>query len=371
MWAIERANLDAERVAKVAPKFDEWLTGDTKPTLKQLEKFASATFTPLGYLLLDTPPDEPLPVADYRTFVGAAPARPSPNLLDTIYACEQRQEWYRNYALQLQFDPLEFVGSATVGADVAAVAETIRETLDFEVETRAQYPSWTAALSGLAEHAEAAGILVMINGVVGANTHRKLDPKEFRGFSLVDDLAPVVFVNGADTKAAQIFTLAHEIAHIWLGESGVSNATVADNFADGVERWCNRVAAELLVPRAAFSQETFDPSDLTAELERLAKKYRVSTLVILMLLRDVGRLSVQEFRQAYEDELARVMALKGAAGSGGNFYNTQPIRVSKHFARAVITSALEGNTLHRDAFRLLGVKKMATFNELVEKLGVV
>jgi Zn-dependent peptidase ImmA (M78 family) len=292
-------------------------------------------------------------------------------LLDTIYACEQRQEWYRTYALQEQFDPVPFIGMFTTATEIATAAAAIAETLDFAVEDRSRYSSWTAALSGLTERAEASGVLVMINGVVGANTHRKLDPYEFRGFCLVDDLAPVVFINGADTKAAQIFTLAHEIAHLWIGASGVSNATLAETAGDATEQWCNRVAAELLVPAAALSNVALDREHLTAVLDTLAKHFRVSTLVVLRRLKDTGRLTGAQFRSAYEGELERVLALKGEAGSGGNFYNTQPVRVSKHFAAALISSTIEGVTLHRDAFRLLGVKSVATFNELGHRLGVL
>ncbi len=211
----------------------------------------------------------------------------------------------------------------------------------------------------------------MVNGVVGSNTRRKLDPMEFRGFALVDPLAPVLFVNGADTRAAQIFTLAHELAHIWLGQTGLDDIDPTERNADSVERWCNDVAAEFLVPKADIRAEYSPEEPLTGELDGLARVFKVSTLVIVRRLHETGFLTWSEYRTAYEAELARVLELlNDSTGSGGNFYNTQPIRVSKLFARSVIASTLEGQTLHRDAFRMLGFKKLSTFHELSHRLGV-
>jgi len=189
---------------------------------------------------------------------------------------------------------------------------------------------------------------------------------------LADQMAPVVFVNGADTKAAQIFTLAHELAHISLGESAVSKPELSDlGVQDQTERWCNEVAAELLVPEASL-REAFQPNgDLTGELDRLAKFYKASTLVVLRRLADVGLMSQAVYRSAYPAELDRVLALAGEkGGSGGSFYTTTPVRVSKRFARALIADTLEGRTSHRDAYRLLGSKKHAAFEELSRGLGV-
>ena len=249
----------------------------------------------------------------------------------------------------------------------------MRSTLSFETQARSQYSSWSAALTGLIDAADKGGVLVMVSGIVGSNTRRKLDTKEFRGFCLIDDLAPTVFVNGSDSKAAQIFTLAHELAHVWLGEPGVDDVRLTEQSQGQVEDWCNKVAAEFLVPAGEF-RDAFDAdAALSVELQRLARTYRVSTLVILRRIRDVDAMQWDAFITAYVDESRRVIALmeeRGGAG-GGNFYNTTPTRTSKRFARAVITSAYEGQTLFRDAARLLGFRKQSTLDELGHHLGVI
>jgi Zn-dependent peptidase ImmA (M78 family) len=208
----------------------------------------------------------------------------------------------------------------------------------------------------------------MCSGVVGNNTRRALNPEEFRGFALADDLAPLVFINGADTRAAQMFTLAHELAHIWLGQSALTDSEAGQIPDRASEQWCNQVAAEFLVPFALL-QEEYDPSrPLEDEAQRLARRFKVSTLVILRRIHDIGGINRQELRGAYESELEKLLDVP--RGSGGNFYLTQAARTSKRFTRALVISTLEGRTLHRDAFRLLGFKKLSTFQELGRTLGV-
>lgn len=372
-WAVERAGWDAETAERRAPKLGQWVSGAHEPTLKQLQKFAIDTHTPFGLLFLAEPPVEDLPIPDMRTIGNVAVPQPSADLLDTIYACQARQDWYRAYALENGLLEPDFVGSATTAASPQLVADQIRGLLDFDLSERSRFSSWEDALRRLIDRIEGIGVLVMVNGVVGSNTHRKLNPDEFRGFALADRLVPLIFVNGADTKAAQIFTMIHELAHIWLGGSALSDAAMAVQSGVDAELWCNRVAAEVLVPLAALRIDyRGDPG--SQELERLARKYRVSTLVVLKGIFDAGFLEWDDYRARYENERERVVALLAAKGGdtgGGNYYYTQPIRLSRQFAQAVIASAFEGTTTYRDAYRLLGTRKHETFENLAAELGVV
>lgn len=368
-WALERSGLSVEKIHKRFPKFDLWTSGEDSPTLKQLESFAKATYTPFGFFFLPNPPAEKVPIPDFRTVGNKRVGHPSPDLLDTVYICQQRQEWYREFVRSIGEKQLEFVGSAKQSNDVEQFAASMRHSLGFDIEERRQIPTWTDALRRFIEQADAYGILVMVSGVVGSNNKRKLDPQEFRGFALTDDFAPLVFVNGSDSKAAQMFTLAHELAHIWLGQSAVSDAQALQIPDNQVERWCNLVAAEFLVPLNILRKEYQKNSKLSDEINRLARYFKVSSLVILRRIHDAGGITKNQFWQAYHEEIERLGSLP--SGSGGNFYLTQAARVSKRFARALVSSTLEGQTLHRDAFRMLGFSKLQTFKDLGRSLGVV
>lgn len=370
-WARERAGLDPDDLIRRFPKLADWEdeAAGVHPTLKQLEDFARATHAPIGYLFLPEPPVEQMPIPDFRTFADRPVRRPSPDLLDTIYICQQRQEWYRDFVQTNRGDPLGFIGTMTIDTDVVQAAAAMREALHFDVADRRDSPTWTEALRRFIERADALGVLVMVNGVVGSNNHRKLDPQEFRGFALSDNFAPLVFVNGTDTKSGQMFTLAHELAHLWLGQSALSNVEPVSAPIQRVEDWCNRVAAEFLVPLAAFREVYWHGEDLTNALARLSRYFKVSTLVILRRIYDVDGLDREAFWQAYETEVQRLLALRPDR-SGGDFYLTLGVRVGKRFARALVASTLEGQTLHRDAFRLLGFSKFSTFQELAHTLGV-
>ncbi|MGH8479530.1 MAG: ImmA/IrrE family metallo-endopeptidase [Gammaproteobacteria bacterium] len=365
-WARERSGRSVEDLSGKFPKLAAWESGEARPTLKQLESFARATYVAVGYLFLREPPQESVPIPDLRTPGNRHVGHASPDLLDTIYLCQRRQAWYRDWARSVGEEPREFVGAARLDAPVEGTATVMRRALNFDLAARRDCPSWTEALRQFIAQAEELGVLVMVSGVVGSNNHRQLDPEEFRGFALTDGLAPLVFINGADTKAAQMFTLAHELAHVWLGESALTDIAPTSTPTQRTESWCNRVAAELLVPLAVLREE-LGRDDALAQVLPLARRFKVSTLVTLRRLLDARRLPRDAFDTAYKQELARLRTHPRA--SGGDFYLTQAVRLSRRFARALVASTLEGHTLYRDAFRMLGIAKETTFRELGAQLG--
>lgn len=310
-WACERAGKPESALAERFAAFPDWLTGEKQPTFKQLEDFARATRTPFGFFFLPKPPVETIPIPDFRTVGSERLQHTSPDLLDTIYLCQQRQDWYRQNALVLGDPPLDFIGSATVQSDIVATAARIRQAVGFDLDARAEASTFLDALRMMIDAADEAGILVMISGIVGHNTHRPLDTAEFRGFALCDaspHLAPLIFINGTDTKSGQMFTLAHELAHLWLGESGVSDVTPSSFPTNEVERWCHAVATEL-----------------------------------------VGGVD---------------QACDKASGRGIT------CSLSPRFARAVLATTWEGRFTFTEAFRLLGCRNVKTLEALGERLGM-
>lgn len=368
-WAAERSGRSIESIRGRFPQLARWETGETRPTFKQLSDFASYTYVRFATLLLRQPPEEQLPLPDFRTVGDLSRSRPSPNLLETIYICQQRQSWYRDYALDRGYGPVNFVGSASLELKSIDVGATLRKQCGFEMSERRQYRKWDDAIDGIVARIEDAGALIMRSSIVGSNTHRPLDPEEFRGFALADPYAPLIFINTADTKSAQMFTLAHELAHLVLGESGVSNASPRRVARSRVEKWCNEVAAELLVPVSELRDQYLNVGSLTEQLIRLSQWFKASTLVLLRRLYDANLLTYAEFEEAYGPERSRVMSLS-EAGDGGSFTRSVPLRASRRFTRAIVTDTIEGGTVYRDATRLLGFSSMTAFDTLSQQLGI-
>lgn len=355
-WARERAGLDAETVAvKVGVRPDrvvEWERSG-RISVSQADRLAHHTRTPVGYLYLRRPPRDDLPIPDFRA-ADDAPRRPSLELLETVHLMARRQSWMREDLIEDGADPLPFVGCCR-DSTLADTAAAMRKHLDLEAGWAARRSTWTDALRHLRERVEACGVLVAFNGVVGNNTHRKLDRTEFQGFALIDRYAPLIFVNGADFKAAQMFTLAHELAHVFVGAAGVSNLDAARSPSHDTERFCNGAAAEFLVPGEELSAHWRQVGTLAESLQAAARRFKVSVLVAARRTLDLGLVDRGEFLRFYDDY--RRQAESGPdEKAGGNFWNSQNVRVGRRFAAAVRRAVLEGRLSCREAYSLTGLR---------------
>lgn len=359
-WALERAGKVAGDLAQAMHVKQEvladWVSGKEHPTFRQAQLLAQKLYIPFGYLFLSEPPEEQASIPDLRTVRSERSELLSLEFRDALNDALVKQNWYRELLLKEGAPVLEFVGKFTLKDPVEAVAGDIRDTIGLDHGFRTESPGFETFLTRLIERVEAAGVLVLRSGVVGNNNQRKLAVEEFRGFVLSDPIAPIIFINSNDALAGQIFTLAHELAHIWLGASGVTNPGLGSFFNASVpeiESFCNKVAAEVLVPAAEFSAHWEDQAKLEENLNRISRYFRVSPLVALISAKTLKRISNDVFLEEYT---RRNVPRKKSDAASGHFHNTLPVRNSKTFTRRVLNAAYEGDILFRDAARLLKVK---------------
>lgn len=368
-WARERAGFAVREYAEKAKlkpeKVLQWeQTGEL--TFAQMEALAHHTHTPIGYLFLKKPVKEKLSIPDFRTVGDHAVGEPSPDLLDTLQTMQRRQDWMRNELIEQGQEPLPFIGQFSLKDKPEDVAADMRKRLGLQNNWAKEIGTWQNALLELRRRVQDLGILIVLNGVVGNNIHRKLDPEEFRGFALSDGYAPLVFVNASDAKSAQMFTLAHELAHLWLGLDAVSGIEATLPANNKGEKFCNKVAAEFLIPARDFPLAWKNAELAVDRYGQLARQFKVSPIVVARRALDLGYITAHDFRTFYRDYIKAEFKAKG---SGGDFFATQHVRVGERFGRAVVTAAKEGRLLYRDAFQLVGFGG-ATFDKFANDLGV-
>lgn len=384
LWALKRSRKTPEEVTTKNIPFSSWVKGDRKPTLKQLTAFAKRVCVPIGMLFLNEPPIEELPITDFRTIKNEELREPSSYLIATLDDYQFRQEWYSDYLQAYGAEPIEFIGSYTLESSIQQVAQKMRVLL--QLENLKNISSYLEMRTHIKNKLEEIGILVGFNGVVGSNSRQKLDIKEFRGFSLSNKYAPLIFVNNADTIAAQIFTLIHELAHLLLGSSGLTNLEVENTSIEEThssqlvneEKWCSSVAAEVLVPlesmKKLVKEQSLNEDTLNIEdIERLAQQYKVSSLVIIQRLYKCNFFSSYEKYNNYYETLENHVRTKMSSSQkkkGGNFYPAQINKYGTAFAQAVIESTYMGQTSYLDAYDLLGVKGYQTYKKLAQHIGI-
>lgn len=362
-WALLRASMSEDELAnklKVREaKVMSWAAGDDWPTFAQAQKLAKTLGIPFGYLYLNTPPDEKLPLTDFRTLGSVGPkldVNTKNFLQDVLY----KRDWFKDYRIQQGHDEIVFIGSASLKMKASDVANKIIS--DLELRPRPKKGNFESYLKFLVSQAEEAGIWVMRTSMVGNNTHRPLDVEVFRGVAISDPLVPLVIINSKDTKSAQIFTLAHELAHLWLGESGISNVDLGDadlSKSSRVEAFCNNVAAEILTPRDEFLGRWNDDINFLDQVDLVAGVFKVSRIVVARRALDLGLIEKPEYTSFYRLEQARwkKLAAKQKENSGPVQPHVMlPIRYGEKFTGSVLSEAVRGALLLREASSLLGTK---------------
>lgn len=350
-WAIQRAGYEVRDFTTRFPKVLDWLEDKKKPTLKQLEDFSKRVHLPFGYLFLDKPPKESLSFPFFRSG-KAEKDNVSLNLYDAILLMQKRQDWLAEYLNENEFKPLEFVGKFAQNHNYQEIVDDIRKVLNLNTEWASNLKSWEDALNYLSGKIEEAGIIMTFNSVVENNNYRPIEVEECRGFVLVDRFAPFMFVNAADGKAAQMFTIAHELAHIWIGKSAGFDIEKLMPADDPIELLCDQIAAEFLVPKDSFLRLW----ERNQDLKLLARHFKISPIVIARRALDLHKITRQQFFNFYNAYVAELKTKKANTAAGGDFYATQKKRMSLRFAAHINQAVKEKQLLYRDAFKLTGLK---------------
>ena len=370
-WARQRADLTPDELAhKVRLKPDRVLEWERSGeiTMDWAEKLAAATHSPVGFLFLSSPPYETLPINDFRTRAGDTPLNPSLELLETVYAMQHRSEWMREELIDTGAEPIQMVGAFQPGVSNADAADAMRSALGLSEDWATSARNWSDAAELLRDQAQAAGILMVFNGVVGNDTSRKLNPDEFQGFALVDEYAPLIFVNNADYKAAQMFTVAHELAHLLVGEGGVSATESLLPAEHDVEILCDGIAAEFLVPEAHLQSFWPHVSGRADRYQQTARHFKVSRVVAARRALDVGLIERTAFFDFYAQNKAQGSRSQQTS-TGGNYWNTQRWRIGVRFAAAVVRALEAGRLSPREAYALTGLKA-DTFANMPSEMGI-
>ena len=372
-WAVRRSDLPQEQVLKAFPKFPQWLDGSWKPTARQLRDFAIKTHVSVSDLFSASIPDYSLQIADFRTRDDLPALDPSPELFDSVEAMLSRQEWMREFFIHEGYPRVGFVGSRKgqplTDATATALAQGMHALLRLDDDWARACPTVPDALRVLKDAIERAGISVVINGVVGDNTHRKLEVSEFRGFTLADEYAPLVFVNGRDAKNAQLFTLIHELCHLAFSQTGVSNAPEDEDGDIEMERFCNAVAAEFLVPsNVLLPWWSSHPMAPYKKVQTISRSCKASFVVVARKAHDEGLLGQNEFFATLKKHQEETAAVATPGKGGGNYYLNERYKLGLVFSDAVIAAVHSGYLTYRDAYDLTGMSA-PSFQKYLEEVA--
>ena len=362
----EQLGLDLMNIIK------QWLDGTKTPTFNQIEEVSKKSNIPLGYFFLKTPPVEKIDLLEYRTIDSIELANPSRNLIDTIFEMERIQDWMKEYRQDTGFDILPLVGSLKHLNDAKLISREIRKDLDLDIDWYNNVKDISDAFSYIREKLDEVGVVVMQSGVVGKNTHRSLNIDEFRAFAMVDEWAPLIFINSVDSHGAKLFSLFHEIAHIWLGEDDLYNDRRNIGNVRELEILCNSIASEILVPTDEFNRlwNEIKEKDTRNKISLITQAFKCSESVIARKALDNKRIEKDLYTEIIDEAIEAYKTMRENDSSGGNYYATLKTRLDACFVRALCESISSGRTTFTEAYRLTNTSRK-TFAEVAMRLGGV
>jgi len=255
---------------------------------------------------------------------------------------------------------LPFIGSMSEDAPVKEFAESIRTVLKVRIEEQVGIGDEKTLLKYLRTSAEDAGIFVIFAGNLGSH-HSKISAEEFRGIAIADELAPMVVVNPNDVDAAKVFTLVHELAHLWLGSKAISsfNALTQKSADSHREKLCNRVAAEFLVPESDLRDKwKMSECDIEQAVKKLGKHFHVSEAVIARRLLDLDYIGGDDYGNLLAIYQARWKNIKDQQSERGGAPLSAVMdkyRLGKKTIHTVIGATNEGRIGLQDAARLMNI----------------
>ncbi|ADZ91069.1 ImmA/IrrE family metallo-endopeptidase [Marinomonas mediterranea] len=363
IWARVRAGMSVSQLADALGVKEEkviaWENGENAPSMAQARNIADKTLISFGLLFAKQPPADDLPIPDLRTIDGRELQKPSASLIAIIRKVLERQEWYKEYRKDNLKLENSFITQFTMDSDTSSVVADMRNRLSLPAKRSGRWDDYERVVR---QHIEKLGIMVMRERDLGGKS-KPLLVQEFRGFAICDDVAPVIFINSADAQTAQLFTMLHELAHIWIGQSGLSDVSPSNHRKE--EAKCNAIAAEFLVPEDEFLQVWIE-KDWRLHVSAIAKHFHVSRWVIVRRALTLGLITEAQYYsmiESYKKDHER------NSNGGPSYYTTKISRLGKSFASAVVSEALSGRMLLRDAGHLLGTKPLNVKN-LAKELGI-
>lgn len=352
-WAILESDIPMDVVLKKKPIINKILYENISPTFNQIKEISQFLKVPFGFLFLEKPPQNEMFNAEFRTMNNKLSSKMSKNLKDTILEMDYRKSWMSEYKKINGYDKVNLPKLNT--KDIKSNIDIIYNILNISYDTIKNESTSLKAFNLIRKKVEKLGILVMLNGSVGNDNHRKLDVREFRAFVLDDEYAPLIFINRNDTETGMLFSLLHEFIHLLLQEEG-NNILLGYNEEANDESLINDIVAELLVPNSILIDNFSHINIKKDEINRLSRFFKTSPSVIAIKSYKLNLIDFDTKEEVIAESIYNYNRSKEKRETkGGNFYSNIQYRISKDFYTTVIHQAEGGLIDFKEAYKLLSL----------------